>query len=301
MSGSDVARLIIALSTCAMVAACSFITDFDPGKLPKEPIGGADAAAGASGAGGVPAASSGGTGGATAAGMGGAVVSGGTGGVSSNVREPHDASAQGGDAGMGTAGAAGAAAAGTGGDDSGPPPSCDVATNTGCAADELCCQVGQGATCHKTSLKECEQCGVACPTGLAAACSARKCECAPGSNRVCSGQAAEKFCAAGPPAACVACRDSTDCAGRTDGKLRCAGGQCAQCDPSQMNAGCSGNAPICDATTKTCKACTTSPDDCIKPLVCTTGGACGHCKTAADCTTSTSPICDSSTTQCRPC
>jgi hypothetical protein len=292
-------RRIFAGIAGAFIAACSLVTDFDPSKIPPDATGGALSGSGGAGSGGL-------FGGGGLLGGAGAVIS--SGGISSggDLNDsggvgPVDASLGGafnGGAG-GVSSMGGQAGGGTGGVE--PPPACDVKTNGGCAADELCCTVGQGVTCRKTSLKECAACNTPCAGGLAVACTARKCECAPGTGKACTGDATQKFCETGAPSACVACRDATDCAGRTDGKSRCVKGQCALCDPSQTSAGCTGKTPICDAATLTCKGCTVTPDNCAKPLVCTAGGACGSCATAADCATPTSPICDAASTLCRPC
>jgi len=287
MSASSALRAALVIGPGVVAFACSFIADFDASKLPRE------------GSRGVPdgSAATAGSGGASASGARTGTMSGGAAAGEGGVSASAGAGAA--DASLGRGGSGAENEGGNGGDD-GTPPACDVSTNAGCAADELCCPVGQGVTCRKTSPDECENCGVACPTGVTAACTARTCECGPGSGRVCTGRDAERFCA-GSPASCVACRDATDCAGRSDGKTRCVAGQCAECDAAQASAGCSGNKPVCDATTHSCRACVRSPDDCPKPLVCTTTGACGHCGGAVDCKTPTSPICDVGTTQCRPC
>ncbi|HEX4336597.1 MAG TPA: hypothetical protein VH062_11825 [Polyangiaceae bacterium] len=310
MSASRLLRAAFVFALFALFTACEVIADFDSSKLPKNDMGRIpDAAFGGAGAAGFVGAGGGFPMGGTPAGgttsAGGAPD--GAGGFLPEVDASFDASLASGGNGTGAGGAGGEGGAGghggQGGEDAGhvTPPVCDVSTNVGCAADELCCALGQGVTCRKTTPSECEQCGVACPAALTSECSGRSCECVQKSGRVCSGQDAEKFCNAGPPIACVGCRDSTDCAGRTDGKGRCVSGQCAACDPMQASAGCSGNTPICDATTLTCKACSTAPNNCPAPLLCTAGGACGHCVSATDCSTLTSPICDATTTQCRPC
>jgi hypothetical protein len=291
MSASRRALAALLLATGALFAGCSFVVDFDESKIP---TGEGGASAGGADTGGAVAA--GGSGSAA----GGGAITGGSGGT--DVRPDSSVGGTGGDGtgGDGTGGESTGGEGGTGG--TGPtPPACDVETNDGCADGEICCEVGQEARCKKTSVDECEGCGVPCPAVLSVACVARRCECAPGTGAVCSGEATERFCVTGPPASCAECRDATHCAGRTDGKSRCVKGKCALCDPTQNNAGCSGNNPICNAATLTCKACTAKPDDCPGALVCTASGACGGCATAANCVTPTLPICDPATTQCRTC
>lgn len=300
MSVFRVLRGLFLVAAGASFAACSLIADFDASKLPAEGSGGLAGAAGLGSEAGFAGSSAGGISSGAAFGAGGSTQSAGGAELGAGGTSPTGPFM---DASLG--GASGAPAAGGHGDGEGgraePPHACDVHTNAGCATDELCCTLGNGVTCRKTSTKECEACGVACPAGLTATCAARTCQCQPDLKRPCSGEGTELFCVSGPPAACVGCRDASDCAGRDDGKTRCAAGQCAQCDPSQTNAGCTGTKPICDADKHTCKPCTVSPNDCPKPLVCTAGGTCGSCAKAADCSSATSPICDATTTQCRPC
>jgi hypothetical protein len=266
-SNCSVARAVAAVALGALVAACSFIVDFDRSKVHPSGTGGHSSAGGKGGTGGQPP--------LVDSGQGGTPETGG---------------------GSGTGG-------GTGGDAGGDAPAtaCDPKTHAGCTADELCCETTSGPACKKTSLDECESCGTACPEGLAAACEARTCECEPSANRACSGTGAESFCqvpTAGAPA-CVECRDSSDCSGA---KAECVDNRCAECSSKRKSAGCSGDTPICDPGTNTCKPCSMNPDDCGGTLKCTAGGACGGCaNSTTDCLTPNTPICDSGTTQCRGC
>lgn len=167
--------------------------------------------------------------------------------------------------------------------------------DTQCASNERCCM----NECKKTSAALCTDCETGCNVTTADSCNDRACSC--GNGPAC---AAGQFCVAGTAGGvshCSECRDANDCAGRGDGKLQCVEGSCVQCDPA-TNAGCSGDTPICNASTRTCQACSSSPDNCPGNLVCTVSGACGGCANAtADCTTPTAPICDADSTQCRAC
>ncbi len=170
--------------------------------------------------------------------------------------------------------------------DAGP---CDEATHAGCDTDELCC----AGACVTVGAAQCTGCGMACDADSSSTCVERACRC--GEGDACSG--ATPFCddAAGQ---CVECRDDADCGGQ-----QCVSGQCVACDPAD-NSGCNTPAaPICEAATNTCRACSTSPDDCPDPLTCTASGACGGCNptTNAGCTSATTPICDADTTICRAC
>jgi hypothetical protein len=188
--------------------------------------------------------------------------------------------------------------------DGGRPDADDPASEAGaqctqdtqCASDERCCM----NECKKTSLALCTDCDMGCNASTADRCSNRACGC--GNGPAC---AEDQFCMAGAVGGvsrCSECRDANDCVGRSDGKLQCFEGSCVRCDPA-TNAGCSGNAPICNTSTRTCERCSSSPEDsCSGSLVCTASGACGGCANAEeDCTTPTAPICDSSSTQCRAC
>jgi hypothetical protein len=272
-SSRALSALVFVVAAWAIGPACSLFVDFDRSKVHQFGDGGA---------GGHP---SNHTGGATASGGSVDVDSGMGGGAGSD------------------AGGASGGVGGAGGGAGGTSAACNLTTHDGCAADELCCNTSKGPACKKTSVDECESCGTPCSTTLAKSCSGRTCECDPSSNRPCSGKGAESFCLAptSGDARCVECRDFTDCAGRSDGKTECVANKCVACDPSKTSAGCSGKTPVCDPTTLTCKACSTS-SDCGGSLVCTSSGSCGGCRTSAtDCAAPTTPICDSTTTECRGC
>jgi hypothetical protein len=163
-----------------------------------------------------------------------------------------------------------------------------------CAGDELCCE----QECRKTSVAQCSSCSTGCASGAASVCNARTCMC--GAQPACT--TAAPYClASGAGSACAQCKDAKDCQGRTDGKTQCVAGSCATCNPAD-NAGCSGSTPVCNASSRTCERCSSTPDNCPGSLVCTPSGACGGCANAAnDCMTPTAPICDSATTQCKSC
>lgn len=67
---------------------------------------------------------------------------------------------------------------------------------------------------------------------------------------------------------------------------------------------CTGTTPVCDSTTKKCRACATA-GDCGStdggPPVCASSGACVECTTDSQCSTPTKPVCDPSLNICRAC
>ncbi|HVW30681.1 MAG TPA: hypothetical protein VHC69_35235 [Polyangiaceae bacterium] len=286
--------LFVGVSVSLLASSCSLFVDFDRSKIHEN---GGKGNGGLTGGGGSPNTN---TGGSSTGGSGGSSGSGGSAGAGgSGVVD----GGMGGSAESGAGGEAGDSGSGGSGGDAGGSAACDLATHEGCAADELCCNTAKGPACRKTSFDECESCGTPCSATLAKSCTGRTCECDPSSNRPCLGTGAESFCVtvSSQAAQCVECRTFMDCAGRTDGKTECVGNKCVQCDPSKTNAGCSGQTPVCDKTTLSCKPCTAT-SDCGGTLVCTANGSCGGCRTsAADCATPTTPICDSGTTECRGC
>jgi uncharacterized repeat protein (TIGR01451 family) len=123
---------------------------------------------------------------------------------------------------------------------------------------------------------------------------------------------------------CVKCRDDNDCSGTTpvchaSGKCvecsatkACSGGrQCnipeGTCGGCITNADCSGVKPICDGTTKECRACQSNGECTVAPdTICvTTGtlaGACGECS-STDVTKCVTPklTCDTTVAKCVEC
>jgi|GEM_PF-6108875 len=181
-----------------------------------------------------------------------------------------------------------------GGHDAAPESDARVGceNDEGCASNQLCCN----NVCVDTSLAACTACGVACASSAASACEGRVCKC--GAEAACLG--ADAFCVDGASApTCVECRTSDDC---PEAKGQCVDGVCQECVPGANNAGCGGTKPICNATSKTCEACTSSPDNCSGVLVCTGSGACGGCNNSmTDCANPDEPICSKTSTMCEAC
>ena len=173
---------------------------------------------------------------------------------------------------------------------------CDPANHAGCGNNQLCCNL----TCQATSANgQCEACGVACDADSTDGCAARQCRC--GGAAECGGQTA--FCD-DPNDRCVNCRADGDC---DAAEPECVQSRCEACDPAD-DAGCAadGGNPVCDAGTKTCRACGAdgecngngNGDQCVAD------GECETCDTVDDAGCAPggrAPICAGNPEGCRGC
>ncbi|MCA9557045.1 MAG: hypothetical protein KC583_00665, partial [Myxococcales bacterium] len=179
---------------------------------------------------------------------------------------------------------------------------CRLGTHEGCAANQLCCNNGQGPTCVATGAgpeDSCGACGASCDQARSNRCIDRVCRC--GGEAQCLG--GTPFCDDNPnnggaDAACVQCLNDANC-----GALgQCVNNSCGSCDPND-NSGCNPNStePFCrdNGNDTQCGGCNTDNEcaadnnngpKCVKngPL----DGACVDCLANADCdAASGTPIC----------
>ncbi len=164
---------------------------------------------------------------------------------------------------------------------------CQLNTHVGCAANQLCCDRGdgRGPTCFAVQSDECTACGVACGDPAAPNCGpGRRCECEAGSGFACATRA--QCIGAGVQAHCMVEFSCT--VGGTPG----------------MN-GCTSPRPFCQSAggAFSCRACTAGDCTGTTRFCATQAGAhqgdCVGCRTNADCTAATAPVCDANTAACR--
>lgn len=140
-----------------------------------------------------------------------------------------------------------------------PVCAASTATCVGCTESAQCAGLTGGPTCVVS-------------TGRCAVCD-------PTSNAGCSGTT--PFCSGSTT--CRPCATNVECNALRPGNICTTAGSCAACDPSN-NAGCTatGTQPVCDATSLTCRGCSTNPD-CTgnaSGTVCVTSGtSTGACRT----------------------
>ncbi len=174
---------------------------------------------------------------------------------------------------------------------------CDPDDHAGCGANQLCCNLACVATDADT---QCEVCGVRCDPTSSDACVSRECRC--GGADECGAPTA--FCD-DPNDVCVNCRTDADCGA---GRPECVDNVCEACDPAD-DAGCTANggAPVCDAGSRTCRACGDDAECATNPGnggQCVAGGECEACDAADDAgclAGGTAPICAGNPESCRAC
>jgi hypothetical protein len=134
---------------------------------------------------------------------------------------------------------------------------CDVADQSGCRDDELCCDQGGGPTCVSTGSGDgevCTACGVnGCNANSTNTCANRACVC--GNDAQCAG---DDFCVAG---ACVNCIRDADCSQDAAGS-RCVENDCVEC---RNSADCRAQTPVCE--NNSCRACANNAE-CGNQSVC---------------------------------